>query len=101
MSDDLLERITEALKETQHPSINASLPQLGMVKNIKVEGNVINLDLNLPFANVPESISHILRGSIEDALKPFGMELMIGTAIMDEQEKQHFLEVETSNWKGL
>ena len=100
MSENLLNEITQALSKTQHPSINASLPALGMIKDVKIEEKVVNLIFNLPFAGIPESIKNILLGNIKKALNPFGLKYNIELAIMDEIEKQHFLEVEKANWKG-
>ena len=100
MSDDLLNKITQALNKTQHPSINASLPQLGMVKDVKIEENKVHMTLNLPFAGIPENIRKLMIGSIQDVLNPFGMNIKLQLAIMNEEEKQYFLKVETANWKG-
>ncbi len=100
MSDDLLNKITQALDKTQHPSINASLPQLGMVSDVKIEDSKVHLKMKLPFAGIPENIKNIMVGNIQDVLNPFGMNIKIHLALMNEEEKQNFLQVENDNWKG-
>ena len=100
MSDDLLNKITQALDKTQHPSINASLPQLGMVSDVKIEDNKVHLKMKLPFAGIPENVRNIMVGNIQDVLNPFGMNIKIHLAIMNEEEKQKFLQIENANWKG-
>lgn len=100
MSDDILNKITEALNKTEHPSINASLPQLGMVTDVKIEDNKVHMALKLPFAGIPENVRNIMVGNIQDVLNPFGMNIKIHLAIMNEEEKQNFLQIENANWKG-
>ena len=100
MSDDLLNKISQALNKTQHPSINASLLQLGMIKDVKIEDNKVHMTLKLPFAGIPENIRKIMIGNIQDVLNPFGMNIKLKLAIMNEEEKQLFLQIENANWKG-
>ncbi|QEE17600.1 iron-sulfur cluster assembly protein [Promethearchaeum syntrophicum] len=100
MSDNLLKEITQALEKTQHPAINACLPQLGMIKDVKIEDNKVHMTMNLPFANIPENVRNMLIGNIQDVLNPFGMNIKIYLALMNEEEKQNFLQVEKANWKG-
>jgi len=100
MSDDILNKINEALEKTQHPSINASLPQLGMISDVKIEDEKVHMTFKLPFAGIPENIKNMMIGNIQDVLNPFGMNIKIHLSIMNEEEKQHFLQVENANWKG-
>ncbi|MHA1583981.1 MAG: iron-sulfur cluster assembly protein [Promethearchaeota archaeon] len=100
MSDELLAKINDALDQTRHPAINASLPALGMVKDVKIEEEKVHLTFKLPFPNLPESMKNMLIKIVQNALTPFGMNLKIKLSLMDEEEKQHFLNVENANWKG-
>ncbi|MHA1522152.1 MAG: iron-sulfur cluster assembly protein [Promethearchaeota archaeon] len=100
MENGLLQEINQALEKTQHPSINASLPQLGMLTDVKIAENEVLMTLKLPFAGIPENVRNLMIGNIQDVLNRFGMKIKLKLTIMDEEEKQHFLKVEKANWKG-
>ena len=100
MSDDFLKKIIQALDKTRHPSINASFPQLGMVNGAKIEDNKVIVTFKLPFAGIPENIKNMMFSNIKEVLNPFGLDIQVKLAVMDEEEKQHFLIVEKENWKG-
>ena len=52
--------IRREIRNVMHPTINHSLVELGIVKNIEINtGNVI-ITLALPFAEVPASIKDYL-----------------------------------------
>ncbi|MHA1746875.1 MAG: iron-sulfur cluster assembly protein [Promethearchaeota archaeon] len=100
MSENLLVKMNNALEQTRHPAIDASLPALGMVKDVKIEEGRVHLTFKLPFSNLPEGMKNMLIQIVQTALTPFGMNIKIKLSFMDEEEKQHFLQVEKAHWKG-
>ncbi|MCF2139944.1 MAG: iron-sulfur cluster assembly protein [Candidatus Lokiarchaeota archaeon] len=100
MNEELLTKINDALEKIQHPAINASLPQLGIIQNVRIEEGKIHLTLKLPFPNIPDSMRNLFVKNIQDALTPFGMNIKINLALMNQEEQQRFLQIENANWKG-
>ena len=80
----------ELLKHVQHPAINFSLAELGILKDIEISGNMVTITLALPFPNIP----------IVEPLSSYDMEIGVETVLMTEQEKQRFLDLEHQGWKG-
>ena len=93
-----VETIKELMNQVMHPAINSSLPELGIVKGVRMEGNKAIVTMALPFPNIP--IIDQLIMSIAEPIQKLGVDLAIEQVIMTEEEKQHFLKVEQENWKG-
>ena len=91
------EEIMEVLKGIMHPGINASLIDLGMIKDVEIKENVISIILNLPYEGVP--IKYMLMDEIENALKKFDIEIKIDTREMNPAERQKFMEMAQAYWK--
>jgi len=92
----------DALKKVEHPSISATLFDLGMLRNIEVspEGKV-SLTMVLPFPNIPENVRGIMIAGLAKAAKDAGGELeKVDMAIMNDEERQNFLAIEQQNWRG-
>ena len=90
--------VLKIISNVKHPAIDYSLLDLGMVKNIEITDNSINLTFAFPFPNIP--IAEALINSIEMPLKNIGYNLEYDIVLMTEKEKLKFLQMETEAWKG-
>lgn len=102
MTYDKVMNLAEAINNVEHPSIAATLNKLGMLKDIEIsEDGDVSLMLTLPFPQIPESIQNYLINSLAEAAKSAGGDLQqVKIAVMNAEEKQSFLIVETQNWRG-
>ncbi len=93
------EQILEAIAQVMHPAINLSLSQLGIIKNVDVASNKVDVLFAFPFPNIP--IADQLINSVKQAVTQYGVEFNFQVMIMTEEEKQQFLKLEASAWKGI
>ena len=99
---NISKKIIESLEKVEHPSISATLLDLGMLRDVKVtpEGKV-SFTIVLPFPNIPENVRNYLINSLTNAAQTAGGELeKADLAIMSEEERQNFLLIEQQNWRG-
>ena len=95
------EKVTELLDQVMHPEINASLVELGIISVDKVENGQIDLIMKLPFAGVPQTIRDMMLNGVAEKLTPYeDYKINVFLTVMNEAEKQRFLELEHSKWKG-
>lgn len=101
MSDDQTNSgILEAFGKVEHPSIAATLLDLGILRNPEVtpEGKV-SLTLALPFPNIPDAIRDYMVNSLAKAAQSAGGELTkVSVTSMTQDEIQSFLVKEQQNW---
>jgi len=90
--------IREVLEKVMHPEIDASLMELGMIKDIVVQGNNVSMTMAFPFPGVP--IKDMLMESVEEPLKKLGLNVEIKTAVMNQDELQKFFQMEQEKWKA-
>ena len=91
------DEILNKLEEVKHPFIDCSLIELGIVKNVTVNGSNVIVNFALPFPNIPIKDQLIL--SVDKALAEFGAKLEVKITIMTQEERQKFLDLEKENWK--
>ncbi|MBW1613824.1 MAG: DUF59 domain-containing protein [Deltaproteobacteria bacterium] len=94
-----VEDITQAIANVMHPSIDRSLMDLGMIRDIALTGNTASLSLLLPFPGIP--ILSFLEKSLKESVIPLGVDLEIKIGQMNQEEIQNFLAMEKEAWKGL
>lgn len=83
----------------EHPQINCSLVDLGMVQDIQASEEGGSLKLVLPFLGIPTVIRDYMVHSLQQAVGGFGVELEIQVTEMTPAERQQFLTLEQQNWK--
>lgn len=93
------EAALEAIKDVMHPAINFSLLDLGIVKHVSTDEDIVYVTFAFPFPNIP--IADTLIKSISEPLEKMGAEVRADMVLMTEAEKQRFLEMEHQAWKGL
>ena len=94
-----IEDVTQAIANVMHPAIDRSLMDLGMIRDIALTGTTASLTLLLPFPGIP--ILSFLEKSLEESVKPMGIDLEIKIENMNQEEIQNFLTMEKEAWKGL
>lgn len=93
------EKVRELLAEVKHPAIDCSLIDLGIVKDITVEEDEVNITMAFPFPNIP--IGNQLVWSVKEPLEKFGLDVKVKTVVMNQEELQNFLKKEGENWRGM
>jgi len=94
-----VEDVTQAIANVVHPSIDRSLMDLGMIRDIALTGNTASLSLLLPFPGIP--ILSFLEKSLKESVIQLGVNLEIKIEQMNQEEIQKFLAMEKEAWKGL
>jgi thioredoxin 1 len=110
LSGDEVEMVTSAseqeirrvLAEVTHPEIARTLVDLGMLKDIGVEGKKVTLTLALPIMGIPTQVKDYLLNSIRQALANLdaSLEAAINLAEMNPDERAKFLTMEQEGWIG-
>jgi len=93
------EEVKEIIGKVMHPEIDASLMELGMIKDIKLEGNRVSLTMVFPFPGVP--IRDMLMESVKKPLEELGLQVEINETVMTQEELQSFFKMEQEKWKGM
>jgi metal-sulfur cluster biosynthetic enzyme len=95
----LKEQIEDTIASVIHPAINLSLTTLGIVKDVKVTDEKAEVTFAFPFPNIP--IGDQLINSIRNPVTNLGAVFDYQVVIMTEDERQKFLQLEESAWKGM
>ena len=93
------EDVLKAIANVKHPAIDLSLLELGVVQTVEVENNKAKVTFAFPFANIP--IADMLINSVKQPIINLGAEFEGSLVLMTEEEKQRFLMLEQSAWKGM
>jgi len=96
-----LEDVRQAIVNVKHPTIDCSLIELGMVKDINVKDNNVTFRLLLPEMGIPEKIKEYVINSLRQPIINLGLDVDIKIGTMNKEERQNFLTMEEKNWKGL
>ncbi|NCB68581.1 MAG: hypothetical protein EOM47_07010 [Bacteroidia bacterium] len=96
-----IEEIIMLLDEIPHPAINYSLRKLGILTDIKAEGDKISAVFAFPFPIDKIPIADRIIQSVVVTLENFSLSFSYTIRIMTEAEKQNFLKLEHEAWKGL
>jgi metal-sulfur cluster biosynthetic enzyme len=97
----VIEEIIMLLDEIPHPAINYSLRKLGILTDIKAEGDKISAVFAFPFPIDKIPIADRIIQSVVVTLENFSLSFSYTIRIMTEPEKQNFLKLEHEAWKGL
>lgn len=100
MAENISEQdIRKAIAEVKHPAIDCTLVELGIVKDIKVNGgDKVVVTIAFPVPNVP--IRDMIISNVKEPLAKLGAECRIKETIMTFKEREMFLDKEQKNWKG-
>jgi len=102
MANNILEEdVHQAVGQVMHPEISCTLVELGMVKDVALEGDEVTLTLVLPFLGIPAPIKDYLVNSLRQAVMKLGAKAEIKIAEMNQAERLAFLAMEQEGWRGL
>ncbi|MEN8249212.1 MAG: iron-sulfur cluster assembly protein [Bacteroidota bacterium] len=93
------QEVIDAISEVQHPAIDNSLLNLGIIKDIQLEANTAQVIFAFPFPNIP--IAEQLVFSINEPIKALGLGFKYKIITMTNDEKEQFMQLEAEGWKGL
>ncbi len=93
-------KVIQTLESIQHPAIATSLINLGILQDIDFDekNNKLKATFVWPFPNIP--IRDQIINSVKIPLNQLGLDLEYNERIMNENEKQKFLELEKQYWRG-
>ena len=92
------EEMLELISSVMHPAINYSLRDLGIVKDLNVNENSVEVLFAFPFTGIP--IADALVNSISQPIVAKGFEFKYKIELMSTEEKDNFMEMETVGWIG-
>ena len=93
------EYICREIGNVMHPTINCSLVELGIVKNIEIKTGKVIITMALPFAGVPDSVKDYLVDSLRESIEEVDAVVEIETVVMTKEELQNFLALEKKKGK--
>ena len=93
------EDVMAVMSNTIHPEIDYSLVDLGMIKDVRVQQNTIQVTVHLPFPAVPikDHLVQIVRNAIAE--KDAGADIEVTFATMNEAERDDFRRKAAEKWK--
>ncbi len=92
------EFVIKKLNSIKHPAIDYSLIKLGILTKIKIVNGKLMAEFAFPFPNIP--IADTLIASVADKIEEMKLDFEYTTRVMNEKERQHFLQLETEAWTG-
>ena len=93
--------IRREIGNVMHPTINCSLVELGIVKNIQIKPGTVIITMALPFAEIPASIKDYLVDSLKESIEEVDAAVEIQTEVMNKEELKKFLALEKEHWKHV
>lgn len=100
MSDQLTrEDVLFVLRNVVHPAIDHSLLDLGIIRDFTVDGKRVNVIMAMPFPGVP--IKDMLVDLVRQPLAGIGAQPEFELTVMTDEEREHFLALEQSGWRGM
>ncbi len=96
---DFEQKAIEIIKGVEHPAINHSLYDLGIIKSYEIKENNVQIVVALPALNIP--ILDMLIQSIKQPLEAINANVYFEKTVMTQEELQKFLTMEQSAWKGM
>lgn len=87
------------LSDVKHPAIDRTLLDLGIIKYISSDEDIVYITLAFPFPEIP--IADTLVELVSAPIRNAGSDVRVDMVLMTEEEKQQFLRMEKEAWKGL
>lgn len=93
------EYVLQKLDEIKHPAIDYSLIKLGILTDIQFNNNTLKAVFAFPFQNIP--IAEHLISSVTIKAKEMDLVFNYTTRVMNQKERERFLQLEGEAWRGL
>ena len=99
MSEQSAEAVIRAVKQVEHPEISRSVDELGMIRDVALEGNQVKIILALPFPTIPilDLLVELLREAVLSAES--NAVVQVETVEMSPDERDKFLKMANEGWK--
>lgn len=99
MSEISADAVRRAVKEVEHPEISRTLEELGMIRDVAVEGHQVRITVAIPFPTIP--ILDLLVQLVRDAALRADSNVEVGVEVveMNPEEKERFLQMARQGWK--
>jgi ATP-binding protein involved in chromosome partitioning len=86
------DKVLEALKGVEDPEIHRSVVELGMVRNIKIDGERVELDVILTIQGCPLKVK--IQEDVENAIKALGAnQVVVHFGTMTDEERARVAEI--------
>lgn len=95
----ITQELREAIGMVMHPAINFPLIKLGIIREYRIEEKNVFVTFALPFPNIP--IKDMLVNSVEEPINSLGYSMEFTIDMMTDNERENFLTLENSGWKGM
>jgi len=101
MSDTITrEDVLQAIEKVEHPEIAATLIELGMILDVAVSGNSVNVAMALPMLGIPEAVRNALVYSIQKPIEKLGLQMQVQFFEMTPEVRDKFFAISQARWKG-
>lgn len=94
----LIKDVVDTISKIDHPVINYSLINLGIVTDIELIENKVVVVFAFPFPNIP--IANALINSISQPIQALDLDFEYSIRVMTKEEKSKFMQMEAKAWKG-
>ena len=96
---DFKQKAIEVITGVNHPAIDHTLYDLGIIKSYEIKDRNIEIVMALPALNIP--ILNMLIQSFKQPLEAMKAKVNVQTIVMTQEGLQKFLTMEQNAWKGL
>jgi len=98
------EDVHKALIKVMHPVIERNLIDLGIIKDIVIDGNMVMIIMAFPFIGIP--VEHIairkqIVNSVREQVEMLGAKVQLKLTEMSNEEFQNFLAMERETWNSI
>ena len=90
-------QLETAISYITHPSIDATLIELGIISELEINDDNVAIEFAFPFAKIP--IKQDIIGSVQIVSESLGFNFSHQDRLMTPEEKAIFLNIEHSHWK--
>jgi|GEM_PF-1809178 len=94
------EKILDLLDTVEHPEIACSLPELGMILDVALEGDLVHVAIALPMPNIMDSVRLKIEQDIADKFQVLNLELQAEYFPMLPEVREKFFSLARTKWKG-
>jgi metal-sulfur cluster biosynthetic enzyme len=98
------QNIHKALSQIRHPVIDRNIMELGIVRTVKIENNVVVITMAFPFIGAPAkdiSIRNQMITDVKKSVENFGLKFQLKQTEMTPEELNRFLGIEKETWKDI
>ncbi len=94
------EDVLKVIEQVEHPEIAATLMDLGMILDVAVNGDQVNVAMALPLLGIPDAVRAALVDSIRKPIEDLGLNLYVDFFEMTPEARDRFFAISKANWKG-